>query len=389
MGIKQLMSLLQEKAPGCIKKVQLDMLTGRIVACDASMAMYQFLVITQGFNQNTGLTELTDKEGNRTAHLVGLLNRTIQFMENGIKPIWVFDGKAPELKRGEIAKRQKAKQEAQKKFEEAQESGDLEQALKHKVMNTTITSQMTADCKKMLRLMGCPVIEAPSEAEAQCASLVKLGKAYATATEDMDALTFGTEVLLRGFNSKKEPILEVNLQQMLKELELNYEEFIDLCILCGCDYSEPLEGIGPVTAYKLIKENKRLEDVVKKLEEDNKKGTKKRKWVIPEHFTYPEARELFKNPEVIQDFSNVSIKWEKPKEEEMTSFLCGDKGFAEQRVANAIKKLKNLDGKGMQSRLENFFGVAAKKTSNAGKGDEVKKETVKKTKTTSAVKTQK
>jgi len=365
------------------------MLTGRIVACDASMAMYQFLVITQGFNQNSGLTEMTDKEGNKTAHLVGLMNRTIQFMENGIKPIWVFDGKAPDLKRGEIAKRQKAKQEAQKKFEEAQESGDLEQALKHKVMNTTITSKMTADCKKMLRLMGCPVIEAPGEAEAQCASLVKLGKAYATATEDMDALTFGTEVLLRGFNNKKEPILEVNFQQMLKELELNYEEFIDLCILCGCDYSEPLEGIGPVTAYKLIKENKRLEDVVKKLEDDNKKGTKKRKWTIPEHFTYPEARELFKNPEVITDYSNVTIKWEKPHEEEMTEFLCGEKGFAEQRVANAIKKLKNLEGKGMQSRLENFFGVAAKKSSAPGKGVEVKKETVKKPKITSAAKTQK
>ncbi len=64
--------------------------------------MYQFLVATQGFNQQTGLTELTDKEGNKTGHLVGLLNRTIQFLENGIKPIWVFDGKAPTLKNGEV-----------------------------------------------------------------------------------------------------------------------------------------------------------------------------------------------------------------------------------------------------------------------------------------------
>lgn len=78
--------------------------------------MYQFVIATQGMNQMSGLTELTDKEGNRTAqefidsfyvnkwvrHLVGLLNRTIQFMDNGIKPIWVFDGKAPTLKNGEV-----------------------------------------------------------------------------------------------------------------------------------------------------------------------------------------------------------------------------------------------------------------------------------------------
>ena len=55
-----------------------------------------------------------------------------------------------------------------------------------------ITPEMMADAKKLIRFMGCPVIEAPCEAEAQCAQIVKHGLAFATATEDMDALTFGT-----------------------------------------------------------------------------------------------------------------------------------------------------------------------------------------------------
>ena len=67
------------------------------------------------------------------------------------------------------------------------------------------------DAKKLIRLIGAPVIEAPCEAEAQCAELVKMGFAYGTASEDMDALTFGTNVLLRGFNSKKEPIIQIEL----------------------------------------------------------------------------------------------------------------------------------------------------------------------------------
>lgn len=48
MGIKKLMDLLREKAPGCIRKKDLSFFGGRKVACDASMAMYQFLVSTQG-----------------------------------------------------------------------------------------------------------------------------------------------------------------------------------------------------------------------------------------------------------------------------------------------------------------------------------------------------
>lgn len=69
-----------------------------------------------------------------------------------------------------------------------------------------VTPEMMEDAKKLVRMMGVPVIDAPCEAEAQCAKLVTMDLAFGTATEDMDALTFGTKFLLRGFNGKKEPI---------------------------------------------------------------------------------------------------------------------------------------------------------------------------------------
>lgn len=74
-----------------------------------------------------------------------------------------------------------------------------------------VTKEMTADAKRLVKLMGAAVIEAPCEAEAQCAEIVKHDLAFATATEDMDALTFGTKYLLRGFNSKKEPVCQIDL----------------------------------------------------------------------------------------------------------------------------------------------------------------------------------
>jgi flap endonuclease-1 len=87
------MSLILDKAPDAVKRKEIEQFGGRTVAVDASMAMYQFLISTQHFNQNEySMSELTDKDGNKTGHLVGLFYRSLTFLDQGIKPIWVFDG---------------------------------------------------------------------------------------------------------------------------------------------------------------------------------------------------------------------------------------------------------------------------------------------------------
>lgn len=128
-------------------------------------------------------------------------------MENGVKPIWVFDGKPPDLKSHVLDVRKENKDKAEEEKKEALEEGDLETAKRMAGRSIKITKEMMEDAKKLLRLLGTPVIEAPGEAEAQCAFMVKEGLAFATASEDMDTLTFGSNFLLRGFNSKKEPIV--------------------------------------------------------------------------------------------------------------------------------------------------------------------------------------
>ena len=75
--------------------------------------------------------------------------------------------------------------------------------------------------KKLLMLMGIPVVEAPCEAEAQCSELCKKGKVWATATEDMDALTFGTPILLRRLTmpeSKKLSVYEIHVEKVCSRL---------------------------------------------------------------------------------------------------------------------------------------------------------------------------
>lgn len=219
-------------------------------------------------------------------------------MENGIKPVWVFDGKPPTMKGGELARRRKLKEEAKQKAEEAQEAGNMDEALKFNTRTVMVTTKMKEDAIRMVKLMGLPAIEAPCEAEAQCTEFVKKDKAFAIATEDMDCLTFGAKVMLKGFSGKKEPVTEVVLEDVLTELELSMDQFVDLCIMCGCDYVDNIDGIGPITALKLIKEHKTIEKVVEFLKKSNETENKKKKYVIPENYCFEEARELFKKPEV-------------------------------------------------------------------------------------------
>lgn len=163
---------------------------------------------------------------------------------------------------------------------------------------------MTADAKKMLRLMGLPVIEALSEAEAQCVTIVKAGKADAVASEDMDCLTFGAPLQLKGFTQRKEKkdqICEIELKDVLKELDMTMDQFIDMCVLCGSDYtSKTIENLGPNTAFRLIKEHKTIEAVMEHLvaaNEEKVKEGKKEKYGIPaeESFNYKAARNEFKS----------------------------------------------------------------------------------------------
>lgn len=276
MGIKGLMKLLSDECPRAIKEHELSNLTGRKVAIDASMVMYQFLVAVRqsGEGGYPGM-QLTNEAGEVTSHIQGMFNRSIKMMTAGIKPVFVFDGKPPEMKGGELAKRTARRAQAESELEAAKESGDAEEIDKFQRRLVKVSKSHNDDCKELLRLMGVPVIEAPCEAEAQCAELAKNGKVYATATEDMDALTFRTPKLLRKLTfsqdkDKKQPILEIDFEAVLAGMELTYDQFVDLCIMCGCDYCGTIKGIGPKTAFKLIKQHGTLENVIAALQREKK-----------------------------------------------------------------------------------------------------------------------
>ena len=366
MGITRLMMLLREKCPQSIKIRPLSHYTGQLFALDASMAMYQFLISTQSVNKTTGfsIAELTDPEGNLTGHLVGLLNRTLFLMEHGIRPVWVFDGKPPEAKVHVLRQRKERKENAEKEKDELKDEGKMEEALKFANQTIKISQKMTDDAKKLIKLLGIPIIEAPSEAEATCAILVKNKKVDVAATEDMDTLCFGCPILIRDLSGKEENVTEIKLNEVLKGLALTMDEFVDLCILCGCDYCPNISGIGCVKAYQYIKDNKNIEKVIEFVDKYNKDPSHKKQLVYDKDaFNYVLARKLFKEPEVI-DCDKVEIKFTKPDIEGLKDFLIKEKNFSETRIENAIKRIGTAKSKANQTRMDNFF--QPKETNNDG-----------------------
>ena len=155
MGIKGLTKLISEQAPDAMKESALESFVGRKVAFDASMHIYQFLAVVG----RSGDQVLTNEAGEVTAHLQGLFHRTIRIVEAGIKPIFVFDGKPPELKSAEIAERREKREEADKALAAAKVAGDAAEVEKLSKRTIKVTKDQNEDCKKLLRLMGIPVLE--------------------------------------------------------------------------------------------------------------------------------------------------------------------------------------------------------------------------------------
>ena len=353
MGIHGLTKLISDHAPSAIKEGNIDNYFGRKLAIDASMSIYQFLIAVRSAGEAGHSGQLTNDAGEVTSHLTGMLYRTIRMLEAGIKPVFVFDGKAPTMKSGELAKRKERQKAAEEELAKLQtEGGSAEDIERQQKRTVRASREQSEEVKRLLTLMGVPVIDAPCEAEATCATLAKAGKVYGTGTEDADALTFGTPFLVRHLNapdSRKLPIVEVNLAAALSGMQLTHDQFVDLCILCGCDYTDSIKGIGPIKALKMIQEHGSIEGILKVL--DTKKYT------LPEPFPFEEARALFNQPEVV-DPETTELKWNEPDVEGLRKYLIDEKQFAEERVNKAIERMQKCKGKNSQVRLESFFGPA-------------------------------
>ena len=329
------------------EKTTLEAFSTKVIAIDAYNAIYQFLASIRG---SDGL-QLMDSQGRVTSHLSGLLYRNVNFLSLGIKPVYVFDGKAPSLKAAEIQRRKQIKKDATIKYEKAIAEGNLEDARKFAQQTTSMRDGMVKESKKLLECFGIPYIDAQSEGEATAAHLTNTGQAYASASQDYDSILCGAKRLVRNFtNSGRRKIPNSNTyidvvpeviqtQKVLDALGLTREELIDVGILIGTDFNpNGFERIGPKTAIKMIRKHSRLEDISQIQEQ-------------LQRIDFQQIREIFSNPKVTDV---EEIVFEKVDYEAITDYLVKERSFSNDRVHSTLNRLKRALEKKSQN-LEQWF----------------------------------
>jgi flap endonuclease-1 len=328
MGIKNLSSLLQLYAPKSMSKKKFSDLTGKKIAIDASLLIYSYVIAIRNTSE-----DLMNMDGEMTSHIHAVVSKTLLYLDNGITPIFVFDGKPPSLKNDVLDKRKEEREMAKKLMEETE---DEDKKIKLFKKSTVITWKQMDQCKEILKAMGIPVIDAPEESDSQCASLCKNDIAYGVGSEDMDILTFGSKRILRNISSsKKNEIVEYDLEKALEELKYNQQEFIDLCILLGCDYVDHIDGIGVKRAKDIIDEYRSIENFIEKSNE-----IKNKKYEIDEDYMdkVKKARDYFLNgPATL--YTNNQLKLMNPDQKKIKELLINKYSYSKTKVEKIIKKI--------------------------------------------------
>src|SRR5438094_6038741 len=308
--------------PMIIKEtVTLEDLRGKRLAVDTNGELYQFLALIRLRDGSP----LRDSHGRITSHLSGLFYRTTRLMTDyGLQLVFVFDGKPPALKFAEIARRRSIKEKYDAEHAEALEAGDLAKAYSKATMTSRLTREMADDARELLRLMGLPVVDAPSEGEAQASHMAATGSVWATASKDYDCLLFGAPRLVRFLTISGKEFLPskgafraitpelIDAVTMLGHYGITRQQLIDLATLVGTDFNEGIKGIGPKKALKLVSDFGSIENMSPEIRETLGSAV-------------AEIREIFLRPDVTDDYS---IEFTPPDLDGVIRFLCDEREFS-------------------------------------------------------------
>jgi flap endonuclease-1 len=314
--------------------VTLDALRGRTLAVDGNGELYQFLALIR---LRDG-TPLQDSKGRTTSHLSGLFYRTTRLIaEHRLQLVFVFDGAPPPQKAQEIAERRAIRHRYEEERAAAVARGDLAQAYSKATMTSRLTREMIGEARELLRLMGLPTVQAPSEGEAQAAHMAATSpEIWAAASKDYDSLLFGAPRLVRFLTiSGKEflpsqgtfrPIVPetIELDRLLAGWGITREGLVDLALLVGTDFNTGVHGIGPKKALKLVRDHGRIEDMPDEIRQ-----------ALGDLEALDEVRRIFLQPQVTDVFD---VRPAEPDLDGIVRFLCEEREFSRERVTAAIDR---------------------------------------------------
>ena len=328
MGIKNLHKFLKKHAEDAYEVTHLSNFEYKKIAIDTSLYMYKYKVI------------FADRWLNAFVNLV------VTLREYNIHCVFVYDNGCPEEKLQEREKRSKNKENLESRVydlethinnfnltneisPEIQELHDSCVEKKVSLLRTTknkafdirvienelkkVQSQIVHVSpedfqltRSLFKIMGIPYHNAVLEGETMCSQLCLEGKVDAVLTEDTDVLAYGTPMFLTKLNLSNDTVTILNIDRILEKIEMTFEQFRDLCIMCGTDYNANIPKVGCENAYKLLKEHKNIEGIAEHTEKD------------VSILNHVRVRELFS----FDEDSGIDVKYcETPDFEKLEKFL--------------------------------------------------------------------
>jgi flap endonuclease-1 len=304
-----------------LSDVSYDGLGGSVVAIDAHNWLYRYLTTTVKF---TSESAYTTADGEEVANLIGIVQGVPKFLEHDLRPVFVFDGGVTELKDAEVQERREQRERARERLAEARERGDAVEAARLEARTQRLTPVIQETSRELLRLLDLPVVEAPAEGEAQAARMAAAGDVDYAGTEDYDALLFGAPLTLRKLTSSGDPEL-MDLQATLDRHGISYEQLVDVAVLIGTDFNEGIDGYGPKTALKKVKEHGDLFAVL------DAEGLS---------LTHADRiRALFLDPPVVDDYGVALDADPAPDVGAARAYVCDEWGVPDDEVAAGFDRI--------------------------------------------------
>lgn len=273
MGIKSSFnSFLKDTCPEIFEPIHISEYSFMKVAIDISLYMHKFKAVC----------------GDRW--LSAFINLIASLRRNEIHCVFIFDGRAPPEKLGEQVKRRNTREKLDQNLFELEEAfsdyiktgivakclSDLyersqspkrllskrtgkvdmnwiEKKIEQKRGQLyTVTQEDFDHAKELFRILQVPYYTAPEEAEKMCAAACISGYVSAVLSEDTDVMAYGSPVFLTKIDTGSDTCVRITHSKVLESLELNKDQFLDLCIMCGTDYNPNIPKIGSKSAYKRI-----------------------------------------------------------------------------------------------------------------------------------------
>ena len=280
MGIKGLKQFLLAKNPQALTRYHLSHLAGKKVAVDILTPLYKY------------------KAAMGDTWLTGMLSFLLLFPRHNVHASVFADGPCvPIEKKEEQEKRSSARNKIKDRVkdliaaveqfkatgvvaevlktlpEEAnsqrnllvpEETIDVElvenyiEKLKKQIVH--ISDQDLRDIARLCRSMNIPFYTAKLEAESMCSWLCKTGQVEAVVSEDSDVMAYGSPMWISELDFQGN-CMRIYINDVLKEMELTPDQFLDFCIMCGTDFNHRVEKLGPVSALGLLKKHQSIEGI--------------------------------------------------------------------------------------------------------------------------------